>query len=74
MNIIAAVEVIGAVLATGWDFLNRLLGTTQLTTQQFGLALLSAIALLAAWEIAKAIARQQVRRPSAPTPRPVRAP
>jgi Ca2+-transporting ATPase len=58
MNLIAAVEAVGAVLVTGWDFLNRLLGTTQLSTQQFGLALLCAVALLAAWEIAKAIARR----------------
>ena len=59
MNLIAAVEAIGAVLATGWDFLNRLLGTTQLTAQQFGLALLCAIALLVAWEAAKWVARRR---------------
>ena len=59
MNLIAAAEAIGAVLATGWDFLNRLLGTTQLTTQQFGLALLCAIALLVAWEAAKWVARRR---------------
>jgi Ca2+-transporting ATPase len=59
LNLIAAAEAIGAVLATGWDFLNRLLGTTPLTTQQFGLALLCAIALLAAWEAAKWIARRR---------------
>jgi P-type Ca2+ transporter type 2C len=58
MNLIAAVEAIGAVLVTQWDFLNRLLATVQLTAQQFGLALLCPIALLAAWEIAKAIARR----------------
>ncbi len=65
MNVIAAVEVVGAVLATGWDFLNRLLGTVQLTTQQFGLALLCAIALLVAWEGAKAIARRRTEAPPA---------
>ncbi|MGN6378573.1 MAG: cation-translocating P-type ATPase [Gaiellales bacterium] len=59
MNMIAAVETVGAVLATGWNFLNRLLGTTPLTTQQFGVALLSAIALFVVWEIAKALARRQ---------------
>jgi P-type Ca2+ transporter type 2C len=59
MNLIAVAETVGAVLATGWDFLNRVLGTTPLTTQQFGLALLCAIALLIAWEAAKAIARRQ---------------
>ena len=64
MNVIAAVEAIGAVLATGWDFLNRLLGTVPLTTQQFGLALLCAISLLVTWEIAKWIARR--RRGTAP--------
>src|SRR5256885_645447 len=60
MNTIAAIEVIGAVLATGWGFLNRLLGTVQLTTQQFGVALLCALALLVAWEAAKAIARRRI--------------
>jgi hypothetical protein len=34
-------------------------GTTPLTTQQFGLALLCAIALLVAWEAAKWIARRR---------------
>jgi Ca2+-transporting ATPase len=57
MNLIAAIEVVLAVMATGWDFLNRLLGTQQLTTQQFGLALLCPIALLVVWEAAKWIAR-----------------
>jgi P-type Ca2+ transporter type 2C len=58
MNLIAGAEVVGAALATGWDFLNRLLGTVPLSTQQFGLALLCAAALLTSWEIAKAIARR----------------
>jgi P-type Ca2+ transporter type 2C len=58
MNVIAAIEIVGAALATGWDFLNRLLGTTELTTQQFGLALACAIALLAAWELGKLVARR----------------
>jgi P-type Ca2+ transporter type 2C len=71
MNMIAAVEAIGAVLATGWDFLNRLLGTTQLTTQQFGLALLCAIVLLGAWEIAKAIGRGRLHTSRAPAPNAV---
>jgi Ca2+-transporting ATPase len=60
MNLIAAAEAIGAVLATGWNFLNRLLGTIPLTTQQFGLALLCAIALLLAWEVAKLVARRRI--------------
>jgi P-type Ca2+ transporter type 2C len=60
MNTIAAVEVIGAVLATGWNFVNRLLGTDELTTQQFGIALTCALVLLATWELAKAVARRRV--------------
>jgi len=60
MNMIAAVEVIGAVLATGWNFLNRLLGTEQLSTQQFGIALTCALVLIGAWEAAKAVARRRV--------------
>jgi len=36
------------------------LGTVQLTAQQFGVALLCAIALLVAWEAAKAIARDRM--------------
>jgi Ca2+-transporting ATPase len=59
MNLIAGIEALGAVLVTQWDFLNRLLATVQLTAQQFGLALLSPVALLAVWEIAKAIARRR---------------
>ena len=64
MNTIAAVEVIGAILATGWGFLNRLLGTVQLTTQQFGIALACALALLVAWETAKAVARRHGEGPA----------
>ncbi|HEY2869712.1 MAG TPA: HAD-IC family P-type ATPase [Gaiellales bacterium] len=60
MNMIAAIEVIGAAMATGWNFLNRVLGTVQLTAQQFGVALLCAIALLVTWEAAKAITRRRV--------------
>ena len=48
-------------LVTQWDFLNRLLATVQLSAQQFGLALLCPIALLTAWEIAKAFARRSRR-------------
>jgi Ca2+-transporting ATPase len=59
MNMIAGIEVLGAILATQWDFLRRILGTTELTAQQFGLALLSAILLLGTWEFAKWIARRR---------------
>src|SRR6185437_9590200 len=68
MNLIAAIEVIGAAMATGWDFLNRVLGTVQLTAQQFGVALLCAIALLAAWETAKAVARNRIEGSAEGTP------
>src|SRR6185312_909189 len=68
MNLIAAIEVIGAAMATGWDFLNRVLGTVQLTAQQFGVALLCAIALLATWETAKAVARNRIEGSAEGTP------
>jgi hypothetical protein len=59
--------VVGGVLVTNWDALQRILGTTKLTTQQGGIAILSAIALLVAWEGAKWYARQRVAAaPSAP--------
>ena len=44
---------------SSWGFLNRLLGTMQLTTQQFGVALTCALVLLVAWEAAKAVARRR---------------
>jgi len=64
MNMIAAIEVVGAAMATGWNFLNRVLGTVQLTSQQFGVALLCALALLVAWEAAKEIARRRMETPA----------
>ena len=60
MNWIAAAETVGAVLVTQWDFLRRLLGTTELTAQEFGVALVSAVALLVAWEAAKWVARRRM--------------
>jgi Ca2+-transporting ATPase len=60
MNMIAAAEILGAILVTQWDFLRRILGTTELTAQQWGLGLLSALLLLGAWEAAKWIARRQM--------------
>ena len=69
LNLVAGVEAFGAILITQWDFLQRLLGTTRLTAQQWGLALLSAILLLLTWELAKWI----VRRSLAPTVEPVAA-
>jgi Ca2+-transporting ATPase len=58
MNWIALAEVAGGFLLTQADFLRRLLGTTALTTQQWALGLLAAIALLLAWEIGKWVARR----------------
>ena len=58
MNMIAAAEIAGAYLITHAGFLQRLLGTTSLTSQQWGVALLAAVVLLACWEIAKWIARR----------------
>jgi magnesium-transporting ATPase (P-type) len=54
--LIAAAEILGAAFVSGWDFLRRLLGTTQLTAQRWGLALLAALLVL--WEVGKWIARR----------------
>jgi len=59
MNMIAGIEVLGAILVTQWDFLRRILGTEELTARQFGLALLFAILLLGTWELGKWIARRR---------------
>ena len=50
------------------DFMQRLLGTTQLTAAQWGLALLAAVVLLLGWEAWKWIARRRAR----PSERPCR--
>ena len=65
MNLIALAEVAGAFLITQADFMQRLLGTAQLTARQWGLALLAALVLLLGWEAGKWIAR---RRPPAQRP------
>jgi Ca2+-transporting ATPase len=65
MNLIAAVEFVGAFLITQADFLGRLLGTERLTGLQWGMALLAAVVLLVCWEIGKWIARS--RTPSKQT-------
>ena len=59
MNLIAVAEVAGAFLVTQADFLQRLLGTTQLTAGQWGLGLLMALAVLVSWEAGKWIARRR---------------
>jgi Ca2+-transporting ATPase len=59
LNLIAAAEIAGAFLITQADFLRRLLGTVALTARQWGMALLTAVALLLAWEAGKWIARSR---------------
>ena len=59
MNLIALAEVAGAFLITQADFMQRLLGTAQLTATQWGLALLAAVVLLLGWEAGKWIARRR---------------
>ena len=64
MNWTAIAELALAVMITQMDLFNRLLKTVPLTAPQFGLALASAVLLLALWEIAKLIARRQGSKPS----------
>jgi Ca2+-transporting ATPase len=58
MNLIALAEVAGAFLITQADFLQRLLGTAQLTARQWGIGLLAAVVLLLGWEAGKWVARR----------------
>jgi P-type Ca2+ transporter type 2C len=58
MNKTAVVEIALAYLITQADFLNKLLRTTSLSFAQWGLALLSAVVFLLAWELGKLIARR----------------
>jgi Ca2+-transporting ATPase len=64
MNWTAVVELALAVMVTQMDLFNRLLDTKPLKAPQFGLALASAVLLLALWELGKLTAR---RRGSTPT-------
>jgi Ca2+-transporting ATPase len=64
LNLVAGIEFLGAVLITQWDFLNRLLGTTQLTARQWGLGLAAAVVLLLTWEAGKWAARRSATAPA----------
>jgi Ca2+-transporting ATPase len=55
-------EFIVAVLVTQMDVFHRLLGTVDINTQQFGWALVPAVALLVLWEIGKVIVRRAGHR------------
>jgi Ca2+-transporting ATPase len=68
MNLIAVAEIAGAFLITQADFMQRLLGTTQLTARQWGLALLAAVVLLIGWEAGKWIARRRTSAGRATVP------
>jgi Ca2+-transporting ATPase len=58
MNKTALVEIALAYLITQADFLNRLLGTKELTFAQWGIGLVAAVGLLLLWELGKLIARR----------------
>ncbi len=58
LNLIVLVELVLAWIATQFDLLQDLLGTTGLSTQQWLIALGSAISLFVAWEVAKAVVRR----------------
>ncbi len=59
MNWAAVGEFALAVLVTQMDVFQRLLGTTTLNAQQFGWALVPAVALLILWELGKLVARRR---------------
>jgi P-type Ca2+ transporter type 2C len=68
MNVIAVAEIAGAFLITQANFMNRLLGTAQLTAAQWGFAFLAAVLLLLGWEAGKWIARRRTRAERAAGP------
>jgi Ca2+-transporting ATPase len=55
-------EFIVAVLVTQMDVFHRLLGTVDIDAQQFGWALVPAVALLALWEVGKVVVRRSRHR------------
>jgi Ca2+-transporting ATPase len=66
MNWTAVVELALVVMVTQLDLFNRLLDTTPLKAGAFGLALASAVLLLALWELGKLIARRRESAASSP--------
>jgi Ca2+-transporting ATPase len=70
---IALAELALTVLVTQMDVFNRLLDTTPLSAAQFGMALTSAVLLLALWELGKLIVRRRSPEPAG-APQPVAAP
>ncbi|MFF3399528.1 cation-translocating P-type ATPase [Streptomyces sp. NPDC002659] len=58
MNWVAIGQFVLAVAVTQMDGFRRILGTTQINARQFGWALLSALVLLAVWELGKLVARR----------------
>ncbi len=69
MNWTAVGEIALAVMVTQMDLFNRLLGTVPLKAGQFGLALASAVLLLALWELGKLIARRRTQAAEPPASR-----
>jgi Ca2+-transporting ATPase len=59
MNKLALIELVLVILTTQMDALRRLLGTTQLTLTQTGLASLPALGLVGLWELGKLLARRR---------------
>ncbi|MEV8093612.1 HAD-IC family P-type ATPase [Kitasatospora sp. NPDC085879] len=58
MNWAALGEFVLAVMVTQMDGFRRILGTSRISVQQFGWALLAALALLLLWEVGKWLARR----------------
>ncbi len=66
LNVIVLVEIALAYAVTQIDVLQHILGTTPLSTAQWVVSFAAAVALLVAWEIAKAVTRA-VAKPAAAT-------
>ena len=63
LNIVAAVEVVLAILIAEGAFLPSLIGTTQLTGNQWLIGAAPALVLLVGWELGKLVARGRSGRP-----------